>query len=83
MSFTFDWSPLSESLAHALGFDLVTLMTESMPQFVSDRKIKKLIKRDMPFREQFDFAFRLRHKQDLFKKRLTHFQVAESGTIWI
>jgi len=54
-----------------------------MSHFVTDGKIEKLIKRNMPLFDQFDLSLWLRHKQDLFDKGLTHFQVAKSWAVWI
>jgi hypothetical protein len=83
MGSTLACAPLSEPLGIALGFDLVRLLTESMSQFVADGKIEKLIKRNMPLFEQFDLPLWLGHNQDLFDKRLTHFQVAKRWAVGI
>jgi len=78
-----DRSFLFQKSRDTIGLLFVLFGAERMAQFVADREIQKLIKRDMPPSEQFDLSFRLRHKQNLFKKCLAHFQVTESGTVWV
>jgi hypothetical protein len=75
--------PFSEPLTQSFGFNLIRLAAESMPKFVADGEVQKLVKGNMPLVQQLKLSLRIGHKQGFFNECLTPFKDTESWAIGI
>ncbi len=83
LSLTASGTSLPEPLTKLLSPDLIRVIAQSVPEFMGYGKIEKLIKANIPLRQQLDLPSRSRDDQNLFEKCLAAFQDAERWAVRI